>query len=67
MRECWIPNPSSKSPTQLEMFKMFGCMIGWAARSTSALNLDLPPIFWKKIIGVETDELDLKMIDTFSW
>jgi len=29
--------------------------------------LDLPPIFWKKIIGVETDELDLKMIDTFSW
>ena len=42
-------------------------MIGWAIRSTSALNLDLPPIFWKKILNVEPDEFDLKTIDTFSW
>jgi hypothetical protein len=49
------------------MFKFFGAMIGWSIRTTSALNLDLPPIFWKKILNVEPDEMDLKMIDTFSW
>jgi hypothetical protein len=49
------------------MFKFLGAMIGWAIRSTSALNLDLPPLFWKKILNIEPDEFDLKTIDTFSW
>lgn len=66
-RECWIPNPSSKTPTQIEMFKFFGAMIGWSIRTTSSLHLDLPPIFWKKIICEEVDEFDLKCIDTYSW
>jgi len=49
------------------MFRFLGAMIGWAIRSTSALNLDLPPLFWKKILNIEPDEFDLKTIDTFSW
>jgi len=35
-------------------------MIGWSIRSTSSLNLDFPPVFWKKILGIEPDEWDLK-------
>ncbi|CDW73494.1 UNKNOWN [Stylonychia lemnae] len=66
-RECWIPNPSSKSPNHFEMFKFLGVMLGWALRTTSSLQLDLPPIFWKKIAGIELNEFDLKLIDTFSW
>ena len=66
-RECFIPNPSSRSPTQLEMFRFFGAMIGWSIRSTSSLHLDLPPIFWKKILNIEANEMDLKFIDTYSW
>ena len=42
-------------------------MIGWAIRSTSALHLDLPPLFWKKILDEEPDDLDLKFMDTYSW
>lgn len=42
-------------------------MLGWSIRTTSGLQLDLPPLFWKKILNVETDEHDLKQIDTFSW
>jgi hypothetical protein len=49
------------------MFRFFGAMIGWAIRSTSSLNLDLPPIFWKKILGIEPDEWDLKTIDNYTW
>jgi len=66
-RECWIPNPSSKNPTHFEMFKFFGAMLGFAIRTTSSLQLDMPPLFWKKILNVQPDEFDLKCIDTYSW
>ncbi len=42
-------------------------MLGWAIRTTSSLQLDLPPIFWKKLIGHEVNEWDLKQIDTYTW
>jgi hypothetical protein len=66
-RECFIPNPSANAPTHLEMFKCLGALIGWAIRSTSALQLDFPPIFWKKILNQPLDLHDLKEFDTFSW
>lgn len=49
------------------MFTCLGAMIGWSIRSTSSLNLDFPPVFWKKILGIEPDEWDLKQIDTYTW
>lgn len=66
-------NPSSSSPSHLEMFKHFGYFIGAAIRSEQALPLDLAPIVWKLLIE-ETDtesnverEMDLKAFDTYSW
>ena len=49
-RECWMVNPSSQSPTHLDMFKFFGYYIGYAIRSEQALPLDLAPIFWKLLL-----------------
>ena len=74
-RECWIVNPSSTSPTHLELFKFFGIFLGHAIRSQQALPLDLAPLFWKLLLketgeGVQSQEdnqLDLKGIDTFSY
>ena len=66
-RDCWIPNGHSISFTHLEMFTYFGAMLGWALRSTSALNLDLPPLFWKKILNEPLGLSNLKEIDTFTW
>ncbi|CDW82480.1 hect e3 ubiquitin [Stylonychia lemnae] len=72
-RECWMVNPSSNSPSHLELFKHFGYFIGAAIRSEQALPLDLAPIFWKLLIDeidTETDqekEQDLKAFDTYSW
>ena len=66
-RECWIPNPSAKSPNHLEMFKFLGALLGFAIRTTSTLQLDLPSIFWKKILNEPVDLFNLKEIDTFSW
>lgn len=67
-------NPSSTSPTHLEMFKFLGHFLGMAIRSQQALPLDLAPIFWKLLLDetgdMQTDaenELDLKSFDTYSW
>lgn len=74
-RECWMVNPSSTSPSHLELFKFFGIFIGHAIRSQQAMPLELAPIFWKLLLqetgqGVQSDkdnEQDLKAFDTFSW
>jgi hypothetical protein len=68
-------NPSSTSPTHLELFKFFGIFLGHAIRSQQALPLDLAPLFWKLLLketgeGVQSqaeNQLDLKGIDTFSY
>lgn len=68
-------NPSSTSPTHLELFKYFGIFLGMAIRSQQALPLDLAPIFWKLITDesgpdfqtAQENEMDLKSFDTFSW
>ena len=72
-RECWMVNPSSTSPTHLQMFRYFGYYIGTAIRSEQSWPLDLAPIFWKLItdeVDTETEEdklADLKAFDTYSW
>lgn len=49
-------NPSSTSPSHLEMFTYFGYFIGTAIRSEQALPLDLAPIFWKLILDEHETE-----------
>lgn len=49
-------NPSSSSPTHLEMFRYLGYFLGAAIRSQQALPLDIAPIVWKLLI----DEIELE-------
>jgi len=65
-REKWIINPSAKSTTHLEMFKYFGGLIGYAMRTGEFLNLDLPSIFWKKLLEANVDRKDLELIDRYT-
>jgi len=65
-RECFTLNASSTSPTHRELFRTFGYFIGYAARATSAMDFNLPPLFWKKIVGTELTLKDLEGLDKFS-
>ncbi len=65
-REKWIINPIAKSTTHLEMFKYFGGLIGYAMRSGEFLNLDLPSIFWKRLLEANVDRKDLEFIDKYT-
>jgi hypothetical protein len=60
-------NPASISPTHLDMFKFFGCLIGFGIRTLSALPLNLAPLFWKQVLGETLDLKDLKGVDTYTW
>lgn len=65
-REKWVVNPSSKSTTHLEMYKVFGGFIGYAIRTGEFLNLDLPSIFWKQLLEVPLERKDLESIDRYT-
>ena len=64
-REKWIINPSAKTTVHLDMFRILGCFIGFAIRTEEFLNLDLPSIFWKKLLGIQPERKDLENIDKF--
>lgn len=66
-RDCFIPNPSSNTPTHLELFKFLGHLLGFAIRTMSPLPLHLAPIFWKLLLGDPLTLIDLKGFDTYSW
>jgi len=50
-RDCYVLNSQATSPTEMELFKFFGGILGFAIRSQSPLPINLPPTFWKQIIG----------------
>jgi len=60
-------NPAATTPTQLDMFKFFGCLVGFAIRTLSALPLHMAKTFWKQLLGDEITINDLNSIDTYSW
>lgn len=62
-RETWIPNPGCHSDAHLAMFAFLGAVIGGAMRSRRPLELDLPPLMWKSLLGVEVGEDDLEAVD----
>jgi hypothetical protein len=65
-REKWVVNPGAKSITELEMYRVFGGLIGYAIRTGEFINMDLPSIFWKSLLEVPKDRKDLEMIDKYA-
>ena len=51
-REKYLPTPSSRSPELLSMYEFVGVLIGCCLRTGVRLSLDLPPLFWKLVVGL---------------
>ena len=64
-REKWTVNPGALSHVELEMFKVFGGLMGYAIRTGEFFNMDLCSIFWKSILDIEKDEKDLEKFDKY--
>jgi hypothetical protein len=59
----WIPNPLSLNSLHLSMYAFVGKLMGIAVRGKHILNLDLPSIVWKQLVGAELSVRDLELID----
>jgi hypothetical protein len=66
-RDKFLPCPSARSQEQLDVFFFLGQLMGVAIRTRNLLNLDLPPLVWKSLVGIELDDDDLKATDFSCW
>ena len=64
-REKWTVNPVALSHVELEMYKVFGGMMGYAIRTGEFFNMDLCTVFWKSLLGIEKDKKDLEKFDKY--
>eukprot|EP01083_Nonionella_stella_P308832 1091352_1 len=60
----FIPNPAMSSSLHLSMWTFIGKLMGVAIRGKYYLNIDLPSIVWKPLVGCECDLHDLAEIDS---
>eukprot|EP01083_Nonionella_stella_P059475 155578_1 len=60
----WIPAPRATSALHLSMFAFLGKLMGAAIRGHSVvLNLDLPSVVWKPLVGETITREDITSID----
>ena len=65
-RDCWTINPSSQSPTHLEMYEFLGALMGMAFRSGQVLDIKLTSFFYKSLAGEALTIEDLETIDMYA-
>ena len=65
-RDCFIVNPSSRSPTHLEMYKFLGAFLAFTIMSCSPIPIHLAPSLWKQLLGEDLDMDDLEGFDAYS-
>jgi len=62
-REKWVINPGSTSSLHLSMYEFVGILMGVALRTGETLNIDLPSLLWKQLLGEKVTLADLEAID----
>lgn len=63
-RDKFVLNPSANTPSHLRRFEFLGKLIGVALRHGLHFNLDLPSMFWRRLVGVKSFKLgDFEEID----
>merc|ERR1719187_2702943 len=62
-RDCFLLNPSLKTPNQMAMFRFLGLLMGIAIRTGSPLSLNLAEPVWKQLAGMNLTIADLSEVD----
>jgi E3 ubiquitin-protein ligase HERC2 len=58
----FIPSPTALSSLHLSMFAFLGKLMGMAVRGHHVLNLDLPSVVWKPLVGdpISKDDITVR-------
>ncbi|XP_075228227.1 E3 ubiquitin-protein ligase HERC2 isoform X3 [Lycorma delicatula] len=62
-RDCFLLNPTAKSPLHMSMFRFLGMLMGIAIRTGSPLSLNLAEPVWKQLAGMPLTPADLTEVD----
>lgn len=62
-RDCFLLNPTAKSPLHMSMFRFLGVLLGIAIRTGSPLSLYLAEPVWKQLAGMNLTIADLSEVD----
>ncbi|CAG0879900.1 unnamed protein product [Darwinula stevensoni] len=62
-RDAFLFNPTLTAPHYLECFHFLGILFGVAIRTRKPLDINLAPIVWKLMAGIEPTEQDLEDVD----
>lgn len=65
-RDCFMINPSSRSPTHLEMYRFLGAFLSFSMMSKSPIPIHLAPSVWKQLLGDNLEMADLEGFDAYS-
>jgi len=65
-QEKWLPCPSCRSQLHISNYAFVGKLMGIAIRGSHMLNLDLPSLVWKPLVGDTVTMSDVKAIDVIS-
>ena len=66
-QEKWIPNPAATTSIHLSMFSFVGKLMGIAIRGGHMLNLDLPSLVFRPLVGQPITRADLVAVDALSF
>ena len=62
-RDCFLLNPSLKTPAQMQMFRFLGVLMGIAIRTGSPLSLNLAEPMWKLLARACLTPADITEVD----
>lgn len=62
-KKMFMPNPMKTSVEDLLHFEFLGLMMAVCIRTGSVLVLDMPKIFWKRLVGQKIDLNDFEEVD----
>ena len=67
LRDKFMPNPQAKGKIKKDMYYFLGNLMLHAISSGNVLNLNLHPIFYKKLLNKEVDFSEIETLDKLSY
>jgi len=59
----WLPNPLCTSQLHLRLYRFVGMLMGASIRTDACIELDLPGMVWKQLVGEECLREDVAAVD----
>lgn len=61
-RDKWVPNPKRTSKRDFLNFYRLGFIMGICNQNREIMNLNIPSIFWKYLLGFDLEWKDIKSV-----